>query len=185
MTWPCRLIINNSLITTFFIERRIFQPWSQSFTQLYRMEMHGGSSGDVTVWFNKYIWKSGGHKEMSSILTSALKCGGMGMLRGLSQWVQLWTWSQNKLWRSNNLCWQYKLHLYFWHVDPLHAQLQGICLRKRVQGFLATNVYYHCHSQDATNRLVKPRHGWASLHILFPFLDGFNYSPMSSTSWPC
>jgi hypothetical protein len=31
-------------------------------------------------------------------------------LQGLSQWVQLCTWSPNKLWRSNsifNLCWQF------------------------------------------------------------------------------
>ncbi len=36
-----------------------------------------------------------------------LRGGGLG---GLSQWVQLWTWSPNKLWRSNsifNLWWYY------------------------------------------------------------------------------
>ncbi len=33
------------------------------------------------------------------------KCGGGEScgLRGLSQWVQLWTWSPNKLWRSNSI----------------------------------------------------------------------------------
>ncbi len=48
---------------------------------------------------------------MSSILADqwpiVSKCGGRGELWGLSQWVQLCTWSPNKLWRSNsifNLC---------------------------------------------------------------------------------
>ncbi len=29
--------------------------------------------------------------------------GGGGRLQGLSQWVQLYTWSPNKLWRSNSI----------------------------------------------------------------------------------
>ncbi len=57
-----------------------------------------------------------GYKQMSSILAgwpiapsymSPNAGGGRGELRGLSQWVQLWTWSPNKLRRSNsafNLC---------------------------------------------------------------------------------
>ncbi len=50
----------------------------------------------------------GGNKEMSSILGWPIassyepKWVG-GELRGLSQWVQLCTWSPNKLWRSNSI----------------------------------------------------------------------------------
>ncbi len=45
----------------------------------------------------------------NSALVYEPKCGARGgvVLRGLSQWVQLCTWSPNKLWRSNsifNLC---------------------------------------------------------------------------------
>ncbi len=49
--------------------------------------------------------------RLSWLTNSALvydpKCGGGRELWGLSQWVQLCTWSPNKLWRSNsifNLC---------------------------------------------------------------------------------
>ncbi len=59
-------------------------------------------------------WEPGGYKEMSSIWPIAPSymspnAGGGRGLRCLSQWVQLCTWSPNKLWRLNyifNLCWE-------------------------------------------------------------------------------
>ncbi len=59
-----------------------------------------------------------GHKEMLSILGWPIAPSYMSPnagwgLRGLSQWVQLWRWSPNKLYRSNSmftLC-----LLYIWH----------------------------------------------------------------------
>ncbi len=56
---------------------------------------------------NMQTMRSGGSQEMSSTYLGwpiappvyEPKCGGRG-LRGLSQWVQLCTWSINKLWRS-------------------------------------------------------------------------------------
>ncbi len=43
----------------------------------------------------------GVHKEMSRL--SWLTNSALVALRGLSQWVQLCTWSSNKLWRSNSI----------------------------------------------------------------------------------
>jgi hypothetical protein len=64
--------------------------------------------------------------------------GGRRELRGLNQWVQLYTWSQNKLWRSNSI---FNLWLYpysfiheanIWdggktvHVCPTGIQITGV-----------------------------------------------------------
>ncbi len=48
---------------------------------------------------------AGDQKDMSSILADQLRpnAGGWGGMRGLNQWVQLCTWSTNKLLRSNSI----------------------------------------------------------------------------------
>jgi hypothetical protein len=57
----------------------------------------------------EYRFYPGGHKEMSSISADQeppriwAQMQGGGGLRGLSQWVQLCTWSPNKLWSSNSI----------------------------------------------------------------------------------
>jgi hypothetical protein len=50
------------------------------------------------------------------------KCGGRGWLRGLSQWLQLCTWSTYKLWRSNPRLKQ-KIETY-----PANYWTFGICI---------------------------------------------------------
>ncbi len=70
--------------------------------QIHKVPFPGQKSVD-SWWVTK-------RRRLSWLTMSALiyepKCGGWGV-RGLSQWVQLYTWSQNKLMRSNsifNLC---------------------------------------------------------------------------------
>ncbi len=71
------------------------------------------STTDISFLFLNDYFRPGGHKEMSSILANQWTqmrrtWGGGGGLRGLSQWVQLCTWSP--LWRSNcifNLCFRH------------------------------------------------------------------------------
>ncbi len=54
-------------------------------------------------WNSGYRFdRPGDPNEMSSVLADPNAGGGVA-LRGLSQWVQLCTWSPNKLWRSNSI----------------------------------------------------------------------------------
>ncbi len=48
----------------------------------------------------------------NSALVYEPKCGGRGVAGSLSQWVQLRTWSKNKLCRSNSIWWQKTLTKY-------------------------------------------------------------------------
>ncbi len=58
----------------------------------------------------------------NSALLYEPKCGGWGLL-GLSQWVQLCTWSPNKLWRSNSM-FNLKPHAHRqWKTSPLTFSL--------------------------------------------------------------
>ncbi len=67
--------------------------------------------GRGAIWLStdSYISVAEGHKKMSSILADQYcpciwaQMRGEGVLRGLSQWVQLCTWSPNKLWRSKSI----------------------------------------------------------------------------------
>ncbi len=78
--------------------------------------VHSSSQQSQSIWLlNKSHTVRGSQRDVvylgwPNVLVHEPKCRGGGGLRGLSQWVQLCTWSPNKLWRSNsifNLCTQY------------------------------------------------------------------------------
>ncbi len=67
--------------------------------------------GTYNLGANVIIWM-----QMPWQLYAYSWVGEGGGLRGLSQWVQLCTWSPNKLWRSNSI---YNLYVRF-HRHPLY-----------------------------------------------------------------
>jgi hypothetical protein len=139
---------------------RLWMPWlysyfictSKSYHWYYRVLDVFNFLYSMQGWIVYFAWDTvhcsgwfyaGGHKEMSSILAdtnSALvyepKCrglGGGGGLRVLSQWVQLCTWSPNKLWISNSIfslwfygCWDSGLgyHINTWKdIKQVHLKI--------------------------------------------------------------
>ncbi len=78
---------------------------------------------------------------LTNIAFVYLKCGERGEgLRGLSQWVQLCTWSQNKLRRSNSIPYlAYAQRLWVWKDSSLKWTEEFLLLSCRA--FIGTDCY--------------------------------------------
>ncbi len=73
------------------LEIRVFNCWLENPT-MKQIRHQGVKKRRRLSWLTK------------SAFVYEPKCwGGGGGVRGLSQWVQLYTWSPNKLWRSNSI----------------------------------------------------------------------------------